>query len=185
MVGVTGAGSGARPVYLKDVAAVTDGPGEVINYVRFSQGPAWGKQRQREAAGNAAATAVGARRPAFEQPAVTIALAKQKGADNVVVARDILARFEQVKGAVVPVDVTVAITRNYGVTADDKVNELVEGLVVGIVVVICLLTVGLGFTEALVVAVAGLSDKPERASYQVAAYLKAHRYRFCWCYSTC
>jgi multidrug efflux pump subunit AcrB len=155
VVGITGAGSGARPVYLKDVATVTDGPGEVISYVRFSQGPAWGKQEQHDAAGNAAALATGTNAPpAFLQPAVTIALAKQKGANNVFVARDILARFEQIKSAVVPADVTVAITRNYGVTADDKVNELVEGLVVGIVVVICLLTAGLGFTEALVVAVA-------------------------------
>ncbi len=154
VVAVSGSGSSARPVYLKDVATVTDGPGEVVNYVRFSQGPAWGKQESSEAAGNAAATAVGAHGPAFEQPAVTIALAKQKGANNVVVAHDILARFEQIKSAIVPSDVTVAITRNYGVTADDKVNELVEGLVVGIIVVICLLTAGLGFTEALVVAVA-------------------------------
>lgn len=155
VVAVTGTGGGARPVYLKDVADVTDGPGEVVSYVRFSQGPAWGKQERREAAGNAVALDAGPENgPAFQQPAVTIALAKQKGANNVVVARDLLARFDQIKGVVVPSDISVAITRNYGVTADAKVNELVEGLAVGIVVVICLLTVGLGFTEALVVAVA-------------------------------
>jgi multidrug efflux pump subunit AcrB len=59
-----------------------------------------------------------------------------------------------IRKEVVPDDVSIAITRNYGITANAKVNELVEGLAVGVIVVIALLTMGLGFTESLVVAVA-------------------------------
>ncbi|WP_051328159.1 efflux RND transporter permease subunit [Desulfatirhabdium butyrativorans] len=155
VVASTGDGSQARPVYLRDVADISDGPGEVVNYVRFSQGPAWGKQENHEAAGNWAyrSLAPGQSETIYQQPGVSIALSKQKGANNVLVAHDILERFRQIRDQVVPTDVSVAITRNYGVTANAKVDELVEGLAVGIVVVLCLLTMGLGFTESLVVAV--------------------------------
>jgi len=147
--------SGERPVYLRDVADVSDGPGEVTDYVRFNQGAAWDLNKH---AGSAGTWIGGANHPKhpllFEQPAVTIAIAKQKGTNNVTVARAVLARMEQIKREVLPEDVQVAVTRNYGITADDKVNELVEGLVVGIIVVIALLTIGLGFADAMVVAVA-------------------------------
>jgi len=147
--------SNNRPVYLKDVAEVTDGPGEYANYVRFNTGPAWSHEKEEGAAGQwvGRKTSEGDVK-ARSLPAVTIAVAKQKGANNVTVAGDLLARIEDIKRQVLPPDVDIAITRNYGVTANDKVNELVEGLMVGIVVVIALLTLGLGFTESLVVAVA-------------------------------
>jgi multidrug efflux pump subunit AcrB len=147
--------SGDRPVYLRDVADVSDGPGEVVDYERFSQGPAW---TVNEHPGSAGSWIGGKKSPdqplIFEQPAVTIAVAKQKGTNNVTVARALLAQMEQIKREVLPNDVQVAVTRNYGITANDKVNELVEGLMVGIVVVIALLTIGLGFADAMVVAVA-------------------------------
>ena len=148
-----GAPSDSRPVYLKDVAHVEDSPGEVTSYVRFNAGPAWTHAKESGAAGQWIAGETSGSPPA-SQPAVTIAIAKQKGTNNVRVAEDILARMNQIRKEIIPNDVSVAITRNYGVTANDKVNELVEGLVVGIVVVIALLTMGLGFTESLVVAVA-------------------------------
>ena len=148
-----GAPSDSRPVYLKDVAHVEDSPGEVTSYVRFNAGPAWTHAKESGAAGQWIAGETSGSPPAA-QPAVTIAIAKQKGTNNVRVAEDILARMNQIRKEIIPNDVSVAITRNYGVTANDKVNELVEGLVVGIVVVIALLTMGLGFTESLVVAVA-------------------------------
>lgn len=147
--------SNDRPVYLKDVARVVDGPGEVANYVRFSAGPAWNHRKEAGAAGQwIGSVASEPLTPPVSQPAVTIAIAKQKGSNNVRVAEDILSRMEKIRKEVVPDDVNVAVTRNYGITANDKVNELVEGLAVGIVVVIALLTIGLGFTESLVVAVA-------------------------------
>jgi multidrug efflux pump subunit AcrB len=147
--------NGARPVYLRDVASVTDGPGEATNYVRFSQGPAWTLNHHKESAGTwiGAPTAATAP-PVIEEPAVTIAIAKRKGTNNVTVARALVARMAQIERDVLPDGVRVAITRNYGVTADEKVNELVKGLLVGIVVIIGLLTMALGFVQAIVVAVA-------------------------------
>lgn len=147
--------SGERPVYLRDVADISDGPGEVTDYVRLSQGAAWNLNKHAGSAGTWVGGVNHPRQPLlFEQPAVTIAVAKQKGTNNVTVARALLARMDQIKREVLPADVNVAVTRNYGITADDKVNELVEGLVVGIIVVIALLTIGLGFADAMVVAVA-------------------------------
>jgi multidrug efflux pump subunit AcrB len=147
--------SGDRPVYLRDVARVTDGPGEVSDYLRFSQGPAWNLNRHVGSAGTWIGNTNRLHQPGlFQQPAVTIAIAKQKGTNNVTVARAVLARMEQIRREVLPDDVNVAVTRNYGITANAKVNELVEGLLVGIVVVIALLTLGLGFAESMVVAVA-------------------------------
>ncbi|MDA8402633.1 MAG: efflux RND transporter permease subunit, partial [Desulfobacteraceae bacterium] len=164
VVGISSSGSSSpvpgeqpvsRPVYLKDVAQVMDGPGEVTNYVRFSAGPAWTHSKETGAAGQWIAGRPAKALPLpSSQPAVTIAIAKQKGANNVKVAEDILARMSQIRKDILPDDVSVAITRDYGVTANDKVNELVEGLTVGIIVVIALLTMGLGFTESIVVAVA-------------------------------
>jgi multidrug efflux pump subunit AcrB len=146
--------AGDRPVYLRDVAAISDGPGEVTDYVRFSQGAAWVHNRASGAAGSwvGRGPQSGAE-PWFGQPAVTIAVAKQKGTNNVTVAKALVTRMEELQRTVIPEDVSIAITRNYGVTANDKVNELVEGLLVGIVVVIALLTIGLGFVDAMVVAV--------------------------------
>jgi len=148
-----------RPVYLEDVATVTDGPGEVTTYVRFTQGPAWDAREKVMREQGAEGIWIGERvapNPAGWNavPAVTIAISKQKDTNNVWVARDLVSRMKEIKKDYLPDDVHVAITRNYGVTADDKVNELVEGLWVAIIVVIALLTMGLGFTESMVVAVA-------------------------------
>ncbi len=146
--------AGDRPVFLRDVASVSDGPGEVSDYVRFSQGAAFGKNSERGAAGSWVGRAPSDARAAwFAEPGVTIALAKQKGTNNVEVAEAFVERMQALQRQVVPEDVSVAVTRNYGVTANEKVNELVEGLLVGIVVVIALLTIGLGFVDAMVVAV--------------------------------
>jgi multidrug efflux pump subunit AcrB len=147
--------SGERPVYLRDVADVNDGPGEVADYVRFSQGAAWNLNKHKGSAGTWVGSPKSQKQPLlFEQPAVTIAIAKQKGTNNVTVAHAMLARMDQIKREVLPDDIRVAVTRNHGITANAKVNELVEGLMVGIVVVIALLTIGMGFAESMVVAVA-------------------------------
>ena len=85
--------SNDRPVYLKDVAQVVDGAGEVANYVRFSAGPAWTHRKEAAAAGQwVGIGASGSQEPPISQPAVTIAVAKQKGTNNVRVAEQILAR---------------------------------------------------------------------------------------------
>jgi multidrug efflux pump subunit AcrB len=151
-----------RPVFLKDVATVRDGPDEVNSYVRHGWGPAHGFALHSGSAG----TEVGASHgddtirhgeEAASEPssaAVTIAIAKQKGANAVTVAESVLQTAEQLQREVLPDDVRLVITRNYGLTADEKVNELVEALAVAIVIVILLLSFGLGWREAFIVAVA-------------------------------
>ena len=88
------------------------------------------------------------------QPAVTIAIAKKKGTNAVWVADAVLRQGEQLQREIVPDNMELVVTRNYGLTADEKVNELVEGLAVAVVIVVALLTFGLGWREALIVAVA-------------------------------
>jgi multidrug efflux pump subunit AcrB len=141
-----------RPIYLRDVADVTDGPGEFLDYVRFHRGLAWNHPKEEGAAG----TLIGSspEPPKYgAQPAVTIAVAKQHGANNVWVAEDLLKRMAELKKEILPADVQVVVTRNYGVTANDKVKELEEGLFVAIAVVMALLAIGLGYRQAVVVAI--------------------------------
>ncbi len=88
------------------------------------------------------------------QPAVVIAISKQKGANAVRVAQQTIAEAERLAKQILPQDVELIVTRNSGMTANHKVNELVEALGVAIVIVVLLLTIGLGWREALIVAVA-------------------------------
>ena len=150
---VIGAWSG-RPVYLRDVADVTDGPGEFLDYVRFHRGLAWDHPKEEGAAGAMIGAGTTPAPPKYAgQPAVTIAIAKKHGANNVWVAEDLLKRMEELKKEILPADVQVVVTRNYGVTADDKVKELEQGMFVAIAVVMALLAIGLGYRQALVVAI--------------------------------
>ncbi len=159
-----------RPVFLKDVAIVRDGPAEVTSYVRHG----WGPARGFEAPHGFPGTTIGGgeshegghehARPAGHEgpettagptrPAVTLAISKQKGTNAVTVAESVLAAAETLRRDVVPDGMELIITRNSGLTADEKVNELVEGLWVAIVIVIALLTLSLGWREAFIVAVA-------------------------------
>jgi multidrug efflux pump subunit AcrB len=150
---VVGVWSG-RPIYLRDVADVSDGPGEFTDYVRFHRGLAWDHPKEEGAAGSliGGPGAIGPP-PGAEQPAVTIAVAKKHGTNNVWVSEDLLAKMTELQKAILPADVQVVVTRNYGVTANDKVGELQTGLFVAIVVVMALLAIGLGFRQALVVAI--------------------------------
>jgi len=151
---VLGAWNG-RPVYLRDVAEVRDGPGEFLDYVRFHRGLAWDHPKEEGAAGSLIGGTAALAPPKYRsQPAVTIAVAKKHGTNNVWVAGDLLKRMEELKAEILPADVQVVVTRNYGVTANDKVKELEEGLLVAIAVVMALLVIGLGFRQALVVAIA-------------------------------
>ena len=150
---VIGASNG-RPVYLRDVAGVTDGPGEFLDYVRFHRGLAWDHPKEEGAAGSLIGTGAIPVPPKYAgQPAVTIAVAKKHGTNNVWVAEDLLERMEELKKEILPADVQVVLTRNYGITANDKVKELEEGMFVAVAVVMALLAIGLGYRQALVVAI--------------------------------
>lgn len=130
-----------RPVYLRDIAAVADGPEEVSGYTHIGFSDAWRAENDpRESSGT--------------RPAVTLALAKKRGTNAVVVAENVLARLETLKQDVIPADVAVVVTRNYGETAQEKVNELLANLGGAILTVVVLLVITLGWREALVVALA-------------------------------
>ncbi|MCA9285587.1 MAG: efflux RND transporter permease subunit [Phycisphaerales bacterium] len=158
--------AGRRPVFLREVARIEDGPAERSAFVRHGWGPARGFAAHRHAAGTAVgaashvdpvqreASVAEAAGAAPAVPAVTIAIAKKKGTNAVQVAEAVLAEATRLKAEIVPDDIELVVTRNSGFNADEKVSELVEGLWVAILIVVALLTIGLGWRESLVVAVA-------------------------------
>lgn len=153
-----------RPVFLKDVAEVTDASSEIEDYVRHGWGPARDFEHHADAPGSLIGKAASACKPASEtqpaaaaehsHPAVTIAIAKKKGSNAVWVAKDVLQAAESLRREIIPDNMELVITRNLGLSADEKVNELIEALAVGILFVIAVLTFGLGWREAIIVAVA-------------------------------
>lgn len=136
--------SGGAPVHLRDVAEVTLGPDEPTSYTRIGFGPGV----------DAARVPAALRDPARDHPAVSIAVAKRKGTNAVRVAEALLERMAELERDVLPDGVRWYVTRDSGATADDKVDELVEGLAVALVIVVVLLLLSLGWREALVVATA-------------------------------
>jgi multidrug efflux pump subunit AcrB len=128
--------AGGRPVYLRDVARILDGPEEPSDYVFAGLGPG--------AAGKGAAVV----------PAVTISVAKRKGTNAIEVADRVLEKVEAVKGRMVPGDVRITITRNYGETAAEKSNELLLHMMIAIVSVSVLIMITLGIRESGIVATA-------------------------------
>ncbi len=138
---VVGAHMG-RPVYLRDVADVVDGPDEPSDYVFFSPGPA--------AASRGIAPAGSGDRLL---PAVTLSVAKRPGSDAYRVAEDVLAKVEELRGRVIPAGISATVTRDYGETAKDKVGELMLHLGVDIVVVTLFIALTLGWRGATVVFV--------------------------------
>jgi len=133
---------GDRPVYLRDVARIVDGSDEVSSLTRIGFGAAeikaQGLPEGRE----------------VSHPAVTLAVAKKKGSNAVWVSRDVTERLESLKGSVIPDDVEVRITRDYGITANDKVNNLVKSLMEAILTVIVLIALVMNWRVGLIVALA-------------------------------
>ena len=124
-----------KPVYLRDVARITDGPSEIVTYHRIGKG------------GGSKSSFLG--EP--ERPAVSISLAKKRGANAVFVTERIADKIETLSGDFIPDNVDVTITRDSGQRADDAVNMLVEHLGIAIASVILILLVFLGWREAMIV----------------------------------
>jgi len=142
-----------QPVFLRSVARISDGPAEPVDYVAYGRGPAWYNP---DAGGTAPPSASPADWPYYTRtaPAVTIAIAKKKGTNAVWVAQAVVEEAKHLQEEFVPAGMDVVVTRNYGHTADEKVNDLVEALGVAVAIVIILLAFGLGTRQALVVALA-------------------------------
>ena len=134
-----------RPVYLRDVAAIQDGPEEPADYVMFGKGPAGSKDVQ--AAGKATLAGPIA-------PAVTISIAKRKGTNAIEISDHVLDKIEHLKGSLIPADVRITATRNYGETSSEKSNELLLHMLVAILSVTLLIWLTLGFRESGIVAIA-------------------------------
>ena len=123
-----------KPVYLRDVADIVDGAEEPSQYVFFGTG---------------AANKISA-----DEPAVTISIAKRPGANAISVANQILKKVDTLKGYIIPSDVQVTVTRNYGLTAEDKSNELLWHMLLAVVSVSFLILLVLGWRESLIVLLA-------------------------------
>ena len=120
-----------RPVYLRDVATITDGTKDPEHYVMYSE--------QGESG--------------FE-PAATITVAKRPGANAITVADEVLKRVDALKGHLIPSDVEVSVTRHYGKTAEEKSDELLLHMGIAVFSVTLLILFSLGRRESLVVALA-------------------------------
>lgn len=126
-----------RPVYVRDVATVTEEPSDATRAVGYYTGNA--VTEGAELADNA--------------PAVTLAIAKKYGSNGVEVAKNILDRVEFLKGRIIPDNVNVAVTRDYGKTADQKVTELIFKLFIATGIVTALVWFFLGWRAATVVLI--------------------------------
>ncbi|MBI4805120.1 MAG: efflux RND transporter permease subunit [Desulfovibrio sp.] len=125
-----------RPLYLGDVAKITDGFDEPSDYVFYLAGKASGRE------------------PGVMEPAVTLAVAKRTGVNATRLADAVFAKVQDLKGFVIPSGVQVDITRNYGATAKAKVHELLEHLVLAALSVGIIVALFLGARASLVVMVA-------------------------------
>jgi multidrug efflux pump subunit AcrB len=123
-----------KPVYLREVATIVDGAREPSQYVFFGTGAA-----------NGIAPA---------QPAVTLAVAKRPGANAISVANEVLKKIGTLKGYLIPSDVQVTVTRNYGQTAEEKSNELLWHMLIAVVSVSFLILLALGWRESVIVMLA-------------------------------
>ena len=142
VIGVSnGKSAHGKPIFLRDVAEVQDGAEQPGSYVWLGVGPAAG-DKQIKAKG--------------EFPAITVAITKKPGANAVDIADQLLARVAELKGSVIPDDVRVSITRNYGETANDKAMKLIQKLLFATLAVVALVWLAMGRREALVVGVAVL-----------------------------
>ncbi len=122
-----------RPVYVKDVATVIFGSG-------ISENRVWYIEKNKDGSTNVL-------------PALTLALAKRKGANAVDVADGIMERLAIVEGGLVPEGIDIKVTRNYGETALEKSDELLFHLGLATISIVLLITMALGWREGAVVAV--------------------------------
>ncbi|MGB5607252.1 MAG: efflux RND transporter permease subunit, partial [Gammaproteobacteria bacterium] len=123
------------PVYVRDVARVSHEPADPSHMSSFFTGPAYDGENP----------------PAQGAQAVTIAIAKKENTNGVVVAQRLLNKAESLKGDLIPSNVHVEVTRDYGKTANDKVNDLLMAMLEAALIVSILCLVGLGVRAAFVV----------------------------------
>ena len=124
-----------QPIYLKQIANIIDGPEIPQNYVSLGFGKASEKSTAYQS----------------EYPAVTISVAKRKGADAMKIAEVIIDKVDHLRTTLIPDDVHVEVTRNYGETASHKVSELLLHLIGSIFAVTLVVMLAMGWRGGLVV----------------------------------
>ncbi|MGE5892435.1 MAG: efflux RND transporter permease subunit, partial [bacterium] len=131
-----------RPVYLKNIARIIDGPEEPSQYVLMGLGPGFphGKETDSKEHG------------IFE--AVSVTVSKKKGTNATVLAHRAIGTVEALKGKLIPSGIEITVTRNYGDTAKEKSDELLKHMLLATLSVIILIAFALGWRESVVVAVA-------------------------------
>jgi multidrug efflux pump subunit AcrB len=125
-------------VYLRDVAEILDGAEEPEQYVLFGYG----------------ASHADMGKAGVEEAAVTLTVAKRKNTNAVVVVKQVLAKIETLRGSMIPDDVEITVTRDYGRTATEKSDELLFHMALAVAAVSLLIAFVLGWREAGVVAIA-------------------------------
>jgi multidrug efflux pump subunit AcrB len=140
-----------RPVYLRDVARIEDGPEELSNYVLYGKGPA-ARHSHLMAADASLEEADGVVGDLV--PAVTISVAKRKGTNAIVLADRVIEKVEGLRGRLIPDDIQLTVTRNYGETAQEKSDELLFHMFLAIISVSILIWLTLGLRESGIVAIA-------------------------------
>jgi multidrug efflux pump subunit AcrB len=132
-----------RPVRLMDVATVTDGPAEIDSYAFFGVGP-----RAADIGLDTDDKIVGS-----EYPAVTLSVAKRKGSDATRVAEDVRAKVDGLRGRLIPDDVNVSVTRDYGQTANEKAQSLIMNLVYAILLAMVVVFLAMGWRGSVIIFV--------------------------------
>ena len=127
---------GGKPVMLKDIATVRDGSPIPERYVWYGE-PTQGDKAQ-----------------ANEYPAITLAVTKKAGENAIDVANATMEKVQSLKNTVIPADVEVSETRNYGATANDKATKLIQKLLFATLSVVALVFIALGRREAAIVGAA-------------------------------
>jgi multidrug efflux pump subunit AcrB len=143
---VVGVQRGA-PVYLREVARIEAGAKQPQRYVWFTPGAAM-------ASGDQAGVAADAAQAGQVYPAVTLTVTKKPGENAVDVARGARAKVESLQNTVIPSNIEASITRNYGETAAEKANKLIQKLAFATGSVILLVGLALGRREAVIVGAA-------------------------------
>ena len=128
--------SNGRPVFIADLAEVTDGPDQPSRYVWFGTGRAHSDKLR------------------GEFPAVTMAISKKAGVNASTVAERVIERVGQLHGSLIPEGVRVSVSRDYGATANAKAMKLIQKLMFATVSVVALVFFALGWREAIIVGVA-------------------------------
>ena len=133
----------SHPVYLRDVAEIVDGPEEPDQYVFLGAGPA---------ASEKGIVEDDPRKGVY--PAVTLTIAKRKGANAITVAQEVLRQVEESRGRLIPDNIQMTVTRHYGETAKEKSDELLLHMFIAVFSVTILIWIALGRRESGVVALA-------------------------------